>query len=454
MSTDAASKATPVAAPAKPAAQAAPAKPAAAPAAASPAAPKPSPEQLHQAQRMDRIKTAVADAKKKSEESAAKAAEATPPAEGSEPVKKVEDKATPDKPAVVEPPTVIKTEKKEEKPVVPAAEEDPIDKWKLADNANAETVKNFKEIREEAKARKLREQAALTEVAQLKTQLETYRNANPADVAATEQLKTQLKEAHDRLAIFDLKSHPDFVRQYVEPISGALAEAREVITYNTKEGDAIPDLGALLSKAPKEFNAEVAKLTKDMNQVDSSIVINALRQAHKLNTKQGEVLSKSGELQAQLQQKSAQQAKAAFEEVSKNLGPSNDFLQPLEIVDGLSAEDKTAAENYNASLASVRTNAEKLAFGRIDERGVAQMSYKAATLDHMLQHTIPRVQAEFKKLAHMVAEQNEVIKQLRGGKGPDVAGGGGGETKVDLSKMSVEERVKYRLAEARAAKQR
>lgn len=452
MSTDAASKATPVAAPAKPAAQAAAAKPAPVAAPAASSAPKPSPEQLHQANRMDRIKTAVADAKKKSEEAAAKSAETAPPAEGTAPAKPAEVKPTPEKTDKVEPPTVIKTEKKEDKPA--PAEADPIDAWKLPDNASAESVKNFGEIRAEAKARKQREQEALAKVTELESQLTTYRNANPADVAATEQLKTQLKEAHDRLAVLDLKSHPDFVKQYVEPINGALAEAREVIAYNTKEGDPIPDLASMLSKGPKEFNAEVAKLTKDMNQVDSSIVINSLRQAHKLNAKQGDVLAKSGELATQLQQKSAQQAKAAFEEVSKNLGPSNDFLQPLEIVDGLSPEDRTAAENYNASLSSVRTNAEKLAFGRIDERGVATMSYKAATLDHMIQHTIPRVQAEFKKIAQLCADQAEVIKQLRGGSGPDLGGGGGGEGKVDVSKMSVEERVKYRLAEARAGKQR
>lgn len=451
MSTDAASKATPVAAPVKPAAQAAAAKPAAAAPVAS-SAPKPSPEQLHQANRMDRIKTAVADAKKKSEEAAAKSAETPPPAEGTTPAKPADVKPAAEKTDKVEIPPVIKTEKKDDKPA--AVEADPIDAWKLPENASAESVKNFGEIRAEAKARKQREQEALAKVADLESQLTTYRNANPADVAATEQLKAQLKEAHDRLAVLDLKSHPDFVRQYVEPINGALAEAREVIQYNTKDGDPIPDLGGLLAKGPKEFNAEVAKLTKDMNSVDANIVITSLRTAHKLNAKQGEVLSKSGELATQLQQKSAQQAKAAFEAVSKDLGPSNDFLQPLEIVDGLSPEDKTAAEQYNASLASVRINAEKLAFGRVDERGVATMAFKAATLDHMLTHTVPRVQGEFRKLAQMVAEQNEVIKQLRGGKGPDVAGGGGGEGKVDVSKMSVEERVKYRLAEARAAKQR
>ncbi len=396
---------------------------------------------------MDRIKTAVETAKAKE---AAK--NQTPPADA--PAKVADapaDKAS-DAPAKVEPPTVFKTESVEK--VAPVTAADPIDAWELPKNASEESVKNFKEIRAEAKARKVREEAALAEVATLKTQLETYRNASPADSAATDQLKVQLKEAHDRLAVLDLKSHPDFQNQYVRPVNEALMEAAEVLKWNTKEGDALPDLAALLTKPAKEFNAEVSKLTKDMNTSDAAVVLNSLRTAHKLTAKQGEVLAKSGELATQLQQKSAQVAKAAFEEVSKNLGPSADFLQPLEIVEGLTAEDKAAAEGYNASLGSVRTNAEKLAFGRVDEKAVATMAYKAATLDHMIQHTIPRVQAEFAKVARICQEQAEVIKQLRGGKGPDVASSGGGEGTVDVSKMSIEQRVKYRLAEAKRNKQR
>lgn len=441
MATDAPAKATPVAAPA---AQAKPAAVTPTPAVQTSSTPKPSAEQTHNSNRMDRIKAAVETAKAK------EAAKAAAPVDPAEPAKATPAAVEP--PAKVEPPTVLKTEPEKKEPVVVA---DPIDAWELPKNASEESVKNFKEIRAEAKARKVREEAAQAEVTQLKTQLETYRNASPADTAATEQLKAQLKDAHDRLAIVDLKSHPDFVNQYVKPINEALSEAADVLKWNTKEGDPLPDLQSLLSKPAKEFNAEVSKLTKDMNTVDASIVVTSLRNAHKLTAKQGEVLSKSGELATALQQKAAQTQKAAFEEVSKNLGPSADFLQPLEIVDGLSPEDKTAAEGYNASLASVRANAEKLAFGRVDERGVATMSYKAATLDHMIQHTIPRVQAEFRKIANLVKEQNEVIKQLRGGKAPEVAkGGGGGDGKVDVSKMSVEERVKFRLAEAKAAKQR
>lgn len=446
MATDASIKAAPVAA--APITQ--PVK--AAPQAAPTTAPKSSPEQQHQANRMDRIKEAVAISKKKTE-AAAEAARSVTSAEGSEPAKVAVDKPATEADKKVEPPTVIKAEKTEQKPAA-AVEADPIDAWKLPENASAESVKNFGEIRAEAKARKVREQEALAKVAELESQLTTYRSASPADAAATDQLKAQLKDAHDRLAVLDLKSHPDFVKQYVEPVNSALAEAAEVFQYNAAEGEPLPNLASLLSKPPKEFNAEVAKLVKDMNTVDANIIMTSLRNAHKLNAKQGEVLAKSGELSTMLQQKSAQQAKAAFEEVSKNLGPSSDFLQPLEIVDGLSPEDKAAAEGYNASLASVRTNAEKLAFGRVDEKGVATMSYKAVTLDHMIQHTIPRVQAEFRKLTQAYAAQAEVIKQLRGGKSPEVASSGGGEGKVDLSKMSVEQRVKYRLAEAKRAQQR
>ncbi len=198
-----------------------------------------------------------------------------------------------------------------------------------------------------------------------------------------------------------------------------------------------------------------------MNAADANVVMTSLRNAHKLNAKQGEALSKSGELQTKLQQQAAQHAKAAFEEVSKDLGPAGDFLQPLEIVDGLTPEDKTAAEQYNASLGSVRTNAEKIAFGQTDAKGVATLAYKAATLDHMIGHTIPRVQAEFRKISKICQEQAQVIKELRGGGSgaADLGSGSGGPPsdaaeEAKLSKMTVDDRVKYRLNKARQAQRR
>lgn len=447
MSTEAPAKATPVAAPAvaaKPAQVAAPSQ--------SPN--QRSPEQLHAQSRTERIK-AVVDAanKKKAEAAPAQPAATDTPANQSETAAKPVEKPV-SSTAPVEPPTVIKAEKKVDAPVVEA---DPIDSWKLPDNANAQTVKDFATLRTEAKARKQRAEEAERKATELETQLATYRNAAPADTAAVETLKTQLKDAHDRLAVFDLKSHPDFVREFVTPINVALADAREVLSWNTKEGEEMPNLEALMAKPAKELNAEISKITKDMNSADANVIMNSLRNAHKLNAKQGEALSKSGELNTRLQQQAAQQSKAAFEEVSKNLGPAGDFLQPLEIVEGLSPEDKAAAEAYNGSLGTVRANAEKLAFGQVDAKGVATMSYKAATFDHMVSHTIPRVQAEFRKLATLCQQQAAVIKELRGG-GTAAAelgsGGASGGHEPDLSKMSIEQRVKYRLSEAKKTKQR
>lgn len=437
MSTDAPAKATPVA---KPAVQAAPAKPAAPAAAASAAQPaKQSTEAVRDQSRMDRIRTAVESSKKKQMDAAAPA-EPAAQAEPAEPL-----------PATAEPPTVLKTDVKPVDTPAVASADDPIDKWNLPANASAEAVKNFADIRTEAKARKVREAAALQKVTELENQLTTYRNASPADTAATEALQARLKSAEDRLAVVDLRSHPDFIKQYVAPKTKALAEAKEVLDYSdVKSGD----LAQLLTKPTKEFNAVVAKLTEGMNTMDATTVQTALRNAHKLQAGEADVLSRSGELHTQLQQKSAQTAKAAFEAVSKDLGPTGDFLQPLEIPEGLAPADKASAEAYNASLSGVQANAEKLAFGRVDERGVATMSYKAATLDHMISHTIPRIQAEYSKLVGIMRQQNEVIKQLRGtGQGAaDLGGSGGGSSSVDVSKMSIEQRVKYRLAEAKRAK--
>lgn len=381
---------------------------------------------------------------------AQKPAEAAKPAETAKPADVAPADAKPAD-AKTEKPSVFDKMKKPEtaKPAETPAE-DPVDKWELPQGANEKTVTDFKNLRTEAKNRLLKATEWEKKYNELNTQFETQKKTAPVVSSETEALRTQLKEAHDKLAVFDIKSHPDFVKQFTEPKSKALAEANEVLAYSGKDGK---DLSMLLSKPLKEFNAAVAEMTKDMNSMDAQTVQNALRSAHRLTIEEGNALSKSSELSQQLASRAAANAQKAFESVAKELGPVGDFLSTIDIPDGISPEEKSALESYNQAVAQVRPNAEKIAFGKVDERGMAQTAFKAATMDFLIQHTIPRMEHEYRQIIDLVKSQNEELVALRGNKSPSVSHSNhsSGDGKPDLSKMNLEDGVKALLSQGRKA---
>lgn len=349
------------------------------PPAAPPVAPKPTTPDLIKAAFVDQMKSP--------------APAVLPPKPGETP---------PAKPAAVEPvkPPTPSLLPKKQAPVAktePApAGDDPFEKFSLPDTAPEEQRSQFTELKRISRDQHKRIK-----------EYETKLNAPAVPTAEVEKLRSEHKAALDRLAIVDLKAHPDFRRQFEEPKMKAVAEVAEVLGFNNKT----TDIEGLLSKDRKTFNAAVADLTKDLNSMDATSVQTALRQAYQLSQDEKTHLSKAGELHQQMRQQEEARARQAFAEVSDNLGPVGEFLATLDTPDGATAEEKAEIESYNTAVTGLRSQVEKTAFGRQDEKGMAQLAWKGGILDLMLSHAFPRMDRMYQAA---IAERNAFAEELAG----------------------------------------
>lgn len=296
------------------------------------------------------------------------------------------------------------TQKKEAPATATSPDTDPFAHIAPEKDMSEKSLTGWKALKTEATT-KLR--AAEQELANYKSQVETFRKASPAEAAEVDRLKKEHQAAMDRLAILDVQNHPDFTRQYVEPKKKALAEATEVLGYNGKE---TVDVHSLLGKNPKDFAAAVSEITKDMNQMDATTVQTSLRSAYKLNGEERNALSQSGTLKQEIAQREAQRAKAAFEETFQSLELKDGLFQAIEIPEDADDNEKAEIQRVNEAFASVKTKAETYAFGKLDERGVAKIAQKAALLDVHMQTVIPRMNTEYMKVR---AERDALAKELK-----------------------------------------
>ncbi len=297
----------------------------------------------------------------------------------------------------------------------PAATDFPEDK--LPEPATEAAKAGRKELKTLTKAERNRATVAEARI----KELEAKQSAAPATVADTvelERLRTEHKSLSDRLLTLDLQNHPDFHKQYTAPKKAALDAAKEVISYNGKEPGAID---ALLTKPLKDFNAAVSELTDKMNPADAMTVMQSLRQARDIAGQEQSALAKAGEVHGQLQAKAQQLQRQAFEAVSKEIA-----LPKMEIKPEMTADEKSAAAEYNQSVESLRSEAEKMAFGKITEHDVAKMAHNNALLGHMTRHVIPGLQRRDQAQTQLIADLSAQLKALQGGKAPPA--GGGGET--------------------------
>lgn len=320
----------------------------------------------------------------------------TPPAPKAPEAKVDPVKADPPK----APPTLLP---KKTPPAPPAPEADPFEKFSLPETAPEEQRSQFTELK-----RISREQHKRIK------EFETKANAPAVPTAELEKLRTEHKAALDRLAVVDLQSHPDFKRQFHEPKSKALAEVAEILTYSGKEG---VDLPSLLAMDRKSFSNKVTELTKDLNPMDATSVQSALRTAYGLSVDEKSALSKAGELSTKLQQQSEAQARQAFDEVSSNLGPLGEFLVTLDVPDGATAEEKTEIEDYNRSVSGIRQNVEQTVFGKTNEKSMAVLGWKGATLDFLLSKGIPRMEKNYSALVESHNALAAELAAIKGAKG-------------------------------------
>lgn len=298
----------------------------------------------------------------------------------------------------------------------PAAAEPewPGEKLELPANASAEAKTNFASMKATFKQQWLAEKQARAAAEQ---QLATFRTAQPADATKLTELQTELQRAHDRLLLVDVQNHPDHVRQFVAPREAAIAEAKEILGFNSVELDP----AGLMAKPLKEFNAAVAEATKGMNSMDATTVQTALRNAYRLRGEEQKALANVGDLHKALQSKAAKAARDAFDAVAKEV-QGGEFLARFETPEGATPEERAANDAYNAGVDAVRATAEKYAFGKLDEKSVAALAHKGAVLDFMQSHVVPRLNAEYQKLHASHAALLQQIQELKGSRAPNPAG--------------------------------
>ena len=304
-------------------------------------------------------------------------------------------------------------------PAAPAVPTDDIDKMELGEKASDNARTNFAKLREVAKQERLAKAALEKQLADLKTQQETLAKAAPQDTAEQERLRAEHKAMADRLALVDLKNHPDYVRQYEVPKTAALAEAKEVLDYNE-----IPaNLESLMGKPLKEFSAEVSKLTKDMNSMDATAVQTSQRNAWKINNDAASALSKSQDLAKALSEKSAHAQKQAVEKVWGTFKEAESILAKRPVPEGATPEELAEITSYNEAVQGLRSNYERNAFGRMTEEETARMALKATTFDFIQTHGVRMMDRAYKGMEARALAAEKQLNELKAARSPGNMGG-------------------------------
>jgi len=303
-----------------------------------------------------------------------------------------------------------KHEAKPEAKAEPAAEKSPFDGMELPANATEAQQSNFKALKTKAAEEVNR---LKNEVAAARKEAETYKKATPADAADLQRIQQELREAQDRLAVFDLSSHPDFRKQYVEPKLKALATAHTLLTDNAVEG--APDIKTLLDKPRNEFSKALTEAAQKLPLFDQAEFMASAREAYRLHGEEKGALAKAGELRASLQAKAAQEARTAFE---ASRGEFSQKIPVLEVPEGATEEVAKEIAAYNKARENAFVQAEKYTFGQMTERQVADLAVRAAALEMVADHSIPMLQRQLKEARTLINAQNEQLKGIAAKKNP------------------------------------
>lgn len=261
--------------------------------------------------------------------------------------------------------------------------------------------------------------------------------ADEATKARIQQLESQIKSYDEKLKVYDLQSHPDFVKQYVEPKNNAVKSIKDALEL---EGVKSADVDQILTLEGKAFVDAVSKLLPELSEFNRQSVAQAFREAKNLSNAAKQALGNVDQLRQQYQQNFAARSRAAFDNVGKQF---QDTLVAAEVPENATEEQKQEIATYNAELAALNKRAEALAFGETNEESVSAMAHKAVRLDFMANHALPRMFAAFngaiasrdaqiEQMSAQIKELTAANPQLKGGAGE---GDGGGEKKAPTSHL-------------------
>ena len=268
-------------------------------------------------------------------------------------------------------------------------------------------------------------------------ELKAKQTVDPAAHAATDErvkeLETLNEQMSSRLKLLDLQSHPDFQKEFVMPRE---AKLKEMQSYVDEE---VP-LGAILQLPPKEFAAKISEVASEMDDFAKTQLYTMARDYRNLSVKANEALKNVDTTSESFAAANKAQSKQVFDQVAAQYSQSNMFI-PQEIPDDATPELKAKLEAYNAGYQSIGQEAENMAFGQVDQVGVAKMAHEAALYRFVMKHGLPRLGSvvgdQLKTATARVKELEAKIAGIKAnGANPTYGNDGDGDGTTDPSQLS------------------
>ena len=317
-----------------------------------------------------------------------------------------------------------------EPPKEPVSAANPEDGVVLDSKYSAPAHESFNQIKGIAKGLRDQLNAAAERERVLKEQVTRAASGSaPVDTAEVEKLRAEHKAMSERLAVVDLREHPEFHSRFVAPQQAALQEAQALLEANGVQGVNVTDL---LSRPRAEFGKAVSEAGKGLSTFDQTDFSNQMRTAYGLKQQADAALGKSREVYSHLRTQTLEGQKAVFNKVwERAAGPVGEHLVELDLPDNATAPQREQIENYNTAIRGLRTHAEQVALGAATPEHVAENSIKAAAYDFHIRHAMPRILSEYEGL---LALNRQMAEQLKGylarnpnrqGSAPAPEGGGG-----------------------------
>ncbi len=282
----------------------------------------------------------------------------------------------------------------EAKPAAPAEPADPFAHIKPEDGMSEKSLTGWKALKTEA-TQKVRD---------------AEKKYTPAQTEDADRLKSELKQARDALAVYDLRHDPDFTRQYVEPKKKALDEAKMLLTDNAVDA---PDIKALLDKPRAEFAKVVSELASKLPDFDKGSLVASMREAYRLHGEENGALTKAGELKQQIESKRALEARKAFDEGKSEF---TSRIPEMQIPEGADQDKIAEVHSYNEARQAAIAEAEKFAFGKMSEREVAGIATRAASLNLVAHHVLPAMKRDLDKATALNRELAAELTAIKKGK--------------------------------------
>lgn len=309
--------------------------------------------------------------------------------------------------------------KGEEKPVV-VTTEDPLDKMEPPAEAPEKTKTDWKTLKEASKAAKAAAAQATEELkkareeaAALKMEADRLR----AESVDLPKLREQVSAYSEKVKLLDVTSHPEFIEKYVQPEQALRAQVNEEFKTEGVEDTIESILGKYGLARRKALDAAL----ENMTNLGKQRVVDAVQRLEGIDRDKAAAIANADATRAQFQQtgeqkrlRMLQEQRGVFDKVATDVIK----LQPLPVPED--AQARAAAEIYNQSLASLRTKAEKIAFGEMSAEDMARASLKAATADFLMEQAFPRAAAEYDALreyATQLEKELEGIKKQKPGAG-------------------------------------